>query len=34
MKEANCINPKMTAYYKAVRELEDKFYELEIKHVL
>jgi hypothetical protein len=34
MKEANCINPKMAAYCKAVRELEDKFHGLELKHVL
>jgi ribonuclease HI len=34
MKEANCVNPKMVAYYKAVRELEDKFHGLELKHVL
>jgi hypothetical protein len=34
MKEANCINPKMAAYCKAVRELEDKFHGLEHKPVL
>jgi hypothetical protein len=34
MKEAICVNPKMSAYYKAIRELEDKFHGLELKHVL
>jgi ribonuclease HI len=34
MKEVNCINLKMVAYCKAVRELEDKFHGLEHKHVL
>jgi hypothetical protein len=34
MKEANCINPKMVVYCKAVRELEDKFHGLELKHML
>jgi hypothetical protein len=34
MKEATCINLKMAAYSKPVRELEDKFHGLELKHVL
>jgi hypothetical protein len=34
MKEANCVNPKMEAYCKAIRELEDKFHGLKHKHVL
>ena len=34
MKEKNCLNPKMAAYYRAVRELEDKFYGLELNHIL
>jgi ribonuclease HI len=32
MKEANCVNPKMAACCKAVRQLEDKFHGLELKH--
>jgi ribonuclease HI len=34
MKEANYINLKMATYCKAVRELEDKFHGLELKHIL
>ena len=34
MKDANCVNPKMAAYCRAVRELEDKFQGLELNHVL
>jgi hypothetical protein len=34
MKEAYCVNSKMAAYYKAIREVEDKFHVLELKHVL
>ena len=34
MKEKNCISPKMAAYYRVVRELEDKFHGLELNHVL
>ena len=34
MKEKNCLNPKMAAYCRAVRELEDKFYSLELNHIL
>jgi ribonuclease HI len=34
MKEENCVDPKMTEYRKAVRELEDKFHGLELKSVL
>jgi hypothetical protein len=34
MKEANYVNPRMVGYCKAVRELEDTFHGLELKHVL
>ena len=34
MKEANRVNPKMAAYCRVVREMEDKFYGLELNHVL
>jgi hypothetical protein len=34
MKEVNYVNPKKAAYCKSVRELEDKFHGLELKHVL
>ena len=33
MKELNCHDPKMEAYYKLVRRLEDKFDGLELNHV-
>ena len=33
MKESNCLDPKMEAYYKMVRCLEDKFDGLELNHV-
>ena len=33
MKESNCLDPKMEAYYKLVRHLEDKFDDLELNHV-
>ena len=33
MKESSCHDPKMEAYYKAVRRLEDKFNGLELNHV-
>jgi ribonuclease HI len=34
MKEASCHNEKMEAYYNAVRKLEDKFYGLELNHIV
>jgi len=34
MKESSCHDPKMDAYYKAVRRLEEKFDGLELNHVL
>jgi ribonuclease HI len=34
MKEKSCVDPKMVAYYRVVRELEDKFHGLELHHVL
>ena len=34
MKESSCHDPKMEAYCKAVRRLEDKFDGLELNHVL
>jgi hypothetical protein len=34
MKDKNCVDPKMAAYCQAVRDLEDKFYGLELHHVL
>jgi len=34
MKESNCHDPKMEAYCKAVRRLEEKFDGLELNHVL
>jgi len=34
MKESSCHNPKMDAYCKTVRRLEEKFNGLELKHVL
>ena len=33
MKESSCHDPKMGAYCKAVRHLEDKFDGLELNHV-
>jgi ribonuclease HI len=33
MKNASCHDDKMEAYCKAVRTLEDKFYEIELNHV-
>ena len=33
MKESNCLDPKMEAYYKLVRHLEDKFDGLELNHI-
>jgi ribonuclease HI len=34
MKDKNCVDPKMVAYYQAVRDLERKFHSLELHHVL
>jgi len=34
MKESSCHDPKMDAYYKVVRHLEEKFVGLELNHVL
>jgi ribonuclease HI len=34
MKNASCHDDKMEAYCKAVRALEDKFYDIELNHVL
>jgi probable phosphoglycerate mutase len=34
MKESNCLDPKMEAYCKMVRCLEDKFDDLELNHVV
>ena len=33
MKESNCLDPKMEAYCKLVRRLEDKFNGLELNHI-
>jgi ribonuclease HI len=33
MKQSSCHDPKMAAYYQAVRLLEDKFDGLELNHV-
>ena len=33
MKESNCLDPKMEAYCKLVRRLEDKFDHLELNHI-
>ena len=33
MKESNCLDPKMEAYCKMVRRLEDKFDGLELNHI-
>jgi hypothetical protein len=34
MKESNCLDPKMEAYCKLVRRLEDKFDGLELNHIV
>jgi ribonuclease HI len=34
MKESSCHDPKMEAYYKAVRRLEDRFDSLELNHIV
>jgi hypothetical protein len=34
MKDKNCIDLKMAAYFQAVRDLEGKFHGLELHHVL
>jgi hypothetical protein len=34
IKEAHCVNLKMAAYCKAIRELKEKFLGLELKDVL
>lgn len=34
MKDSECRDPRMAAYYKKVRRLEDKFNGLELNHVL
>jgi hypothetical protein len=33
MKNASCHDDKLEAYCKAVRALEDKFYDIELNHV-
>ena len=33
MKESSCHNAKMAAYYREVRQLEDKFDGLELNHI-
>ena len=33
MKASSCIDPKMEAYCREVRKLEDKFYGLELNHI-
>jgi hypothetical protein len=33
MKDSSCHDPKMEAYYKEVRHLEDKFHGLELNHI-
>jgi hypothetical protein len=33
MKDSSCHNPKMEAYCKEVRRLEDKFHGLELNHI-
>ena len=33
MKEADCHNPKMAAYCREVRKLEEKFHGLELNHI-
>jgi hypothetical protein len=34
MKDKNCVDPKMVAYYQTVCDLEDKFHGLKLNHVL
>ena len=34
MKESNCLDPKMEAYCRSVRRLEDKFDGLELNHIM
>ena len=34
MKESSCHSTKMPAYYQEVRQLEDKFDDLELNHIL
>jgi hypothetical protein len=34
MKDKNCVDPRMAAYYQAVRDLEGKFHGLELHHML
>jgi hypothetical protein len=34
MKDKNCVDPKMVAYCQIVGDLEDKFHDLELHHVL
>ena len=34
MKDSNCHDPKMEAYCKLVRRLEDKFDGLELNHIV
>jgi hypothetical protein len=34
MKDKNCVDPRMAAYFQAVRDLEGKFHSLELHHVL
>jgi hypothetical protein len=34
MKDKNCVDPKVAAYFQAVRDLEDKFLGFELHHVL
>jgi ribonuclease HI len=34
MKDKNSVDPKMAAYCQAVRDLEGKFHDLELHHVL
>jgi ribonuclease HI len=34
MKDKNCVDPKMAAYCQAVRDLEGRFHDLELHHVL
>jgi hypothetical protein len=34
MKDKNCVHPRMAVYCQAVRDLEGKFHDLELHHVL
>jgi ribonuclease HI len=34
MKDKNCIDPRMAAYFQAVQDLEGKFHSLELHHVM